>query len=625
MADKVALLKDAATRIRINSIKATEASKSGHPTSCSSIADVMAVLFLDEMKYFPLDPRNPSNDRFVLSKGHAAPALYAAWAEAGLLKESELLNLRKIDSDLEGHPTPRLNFIDVATGSLGQGLSNAVGMAYVGKNIDKASYRVYCIIGDGESAEGSIWEAMAFASYYKLDNLVAIFDVNRLGQSQPTSLEHDIDAYKHRAEAFGFHAIAVDGHDISALINAFKESHSVKGQPVALILKTYKGFDFPEISDKENWHGKPLGANAAKVLKHLESKLQKPSTLGALKPQAPVVDCDKVDLIGTLKMPSLPPYQMGQKVATREAYGRALERLGTTYSRVIGLDGDTKNSTFSIYLRDARPNQFIECFIAEQNLVGVAIGAATRQRTIPFVSTFAAFLSRAYDQIRMGAISQTNCNFAGSHVGVSIGEDGPSQMALEDLAMFRAIRGSTVFYPSDAVSCDKAVELAANTEGICFIRTGRPAAPVIYEPNEHFAIGQGKVCLTAGPDGKDHVTVVAAGVTLFEALKAAEELKKEGVSLRIIDPFTVKPIDAELIAKSVRDTEGRVLTVEDHAPEGGLSEAVALALGEKQVPFKLKVLAIREVPRSGKPDELLAKYCINAHAICEEVRKLMKA
>nr|CDS28549.1 transketolase [Hymenolepis microstoma] len=625
MADKVLLLKDASTRIRINSIKATEASKSGHPTSCSSIAEVMAVLFLDEMKYFPLDPRNPSNDRFVLSKGHAAPALYAAWVEAGLLKEAELLNLRKIDSDLEGHPTPRLNFVDVGTGSLGQGLSNAAGMAYVGKNIDKASYRVYCIIGDGESAEGNIWEAMAFASYYKLDNLVAIFDVNRLGQSQPTSLEHDIDTYKRRAEAFGFYAIAIEGHDIPAILNAFKEARLVKNQPVALILKTYKGFDFPGISDKENWHGKPLGAHAAKVLEYLESKLQKPSTLGVLKPQAPVVDCDKLDLIGTLKMPSLPPYQIGQKVATREAYGRALERLGTTNSRVIGLDGDTKNSTFSIYLRDARPSQFIECFIAEQNLVGVAIGAATRQRTVPFVSTFAAFLSRAYDQIRMGAISQTHCNFAGSHVGVSIGEDGPSQMALEDLAMFRAIRGSTVFYPSDAVSCEKAVELAANTKGICFIRTSRPAAPVIYKPDEHFAIGQGKVCLTACPGGKDHVTVVAAGVTLFEAFKAAEELKKECINLRIIDPFTVKPIDAELIAKSVRDTEGRVLTVEDHAPEGGLSEAVALALGGKQVPFKLKVLAILEVPRSGKPDELLAKYRINAQAICEEVRQLMKA
>ncbi|VDD84226.1 unnamed protein product, partial [Mesocestoides corti] len=411
MDSKIVLLQDAATRLRINSIKATEASNSGHPTSCASIAEVMTVLFLDEMKYFVKDPRHPSNDRFVLSKGQASPVLYAAWVEVGFLSESDLLNFRKIDSDLEGHPTPRLEFVDVATASLGQGLSNAAGMAYTGKNIDKASYRVYCIIGDGESAEGNIWEAMAFASYYELDNLVAIFDVNRLGESQPTALQHDLETYKRRAEAFGWHAIIVDGHNVADIMKAFAAARSIKGKPVA----------------------------------------------------------------------------------TREAYGRALERLGSAHPRVIGLDGDTKNSTFSIYLRNARPQQFIECFIAEQNLVGVAIGCGTRERTIPFVSTFAAFLTRAYDQIRMGAISQTNCNFAGSHVGVSIGmpdifvnralslshkhpqgvcvwgqqgknsalalknwgvsEDGPSQMALEDLAMFRAIRGSTVFYPSDAVSC----------------------------------------------------------------------------------------------------------------------------------------------------------------------------
>ncbi|KAH9284981.1 Transketolase [Echinococcus granulosus] len=625
MDSKIALLKDATTRLRINSIKATDAAKSGHPTSCSSIAEVMAVLFLDEMKYFVHQPRHPSNDRFVLSKGHAAPILYAAWAEVGHLSESELLNLRNIDSDLEGHPTPRLDFVDVATGSLGQGLSNAAGMAYTGKYIDKAKYRVYCIIGDGESAEGSIWEALAFSSYYKLDNLVAIFDVNRLGQSQPACLQHDLDCYRRRVEAFGCHAIVVDGHNIPELLRAFETSRSIKGKPVALILKTYKGYDFPGISDQENWHGKPLGTSAAKTIEHLEKTLIVPSTLGKLKPQEPVVDCKEMHLIGTLKLTTPPPYKKGNKIATREAYGKALARLGSTYSRIIGLDGDTKNSTFSIYLRDARPEQFIECFIAEQNLVGVAIGCATRERTVPFVSTFAAFLSRAYDQIRMGAISQTDCNFAGSHVGVSIGEDGASQMGLEDLAMFRAIRGSTVFYPSDAVSCERAVELAANTKGICFIRTGRPAVPVIYDANEDFVIGKGKICLTALPSGEDHVTVVAAGVTLFEALKAAEVLKAEGINLRIIDPFTVKPIDAELIASSVKYTHGRLITVEDHGPEGGLSEAVAVALGERGVSFTQHVLAVQEVPHSGKPDELLAKYRINAAAICEEARALMRA
>jgi len=625
MDHKVALLQDAATRLRINSIKATNASNSGHPTSCASIAEVMSVLFLDEMKYFPHEPRHPSSDRFVLSKGHAAPILYAAWAEAGLLKESELLNLRKIDSDLEGHPTPRLSFIDVATGSLGQGLSNAVGMAYTGKNIDKAAYRVYCILGDGESAEGSVWEALALASHYKLDNLVSIFDINRLGQSEPTCLEHDLETYKKRIEAFGWHTIVVDGHNVSELIEAFAAARNIKDKPCAIVMKTFKGADFPKISDQENWHGKPLGSNAAEVLTHLENKLMTPSTLGQLKPQAPVIDCQPMHLIGTIKLPCPPPYKKGDKIATREAYGRTLERLGNAYDRIIGLDGDTKNSSFSIYLRDAKPNQFIECFIAEQNLAGVAIGCATRERTIPFVSTFAAFLTRAYDQIRMGAISQTDCNFVGSHAGVSIGEDGPSQMALEDLAMFRAVRGSTVFYPSDAVATEHAVELAANTKGITFIRTGRPPATVIYDENDVFAIGKGKICRSALlKNEEDHVTCIAAGVTLFEAFKAADKLETEGINLRIIDPFTIKPIDVDLISKSVEYTHGRVITVEDHGPEGGLSEAVASALGEAGVSFKQRILAVHDVPRSGKCDELLAMYKINWEAICEAARALVK-
>lgn len=590
------------------------------------MAECMSVLFLDEMKYFPLDPRHPSNDRFVLSKGHAAPILYAAWAEAGLLKESELLQLRKIDSDLEGHPTPRLNFIDVATGSLGQGLSNAVGMAYIGKNIDKAAYRVYCLIGDGESAEGSVWEALALASHYKLDNLVSIFDINRLGQSEPTPIQHDLETYRKRIEAFGHYTIVVDGHDINALLKAFATARTIKDQPVAIVMKTFKGRDFPGIEDLENWHGKPLGGKSETVLAHLESQLMKPSTLGKLRPKAPVADCQPTKLIGTIALPTPPPYKKGDKVATRVAYGRALERLGTANPRIIGLDGDTKNSTFSIYLRNARPQQFIECFIAEQNMVGVGIGCATRERTIPFVSTFSAFLTRAYDQIRMGAISQTDCNFAGSHAGISIGEDGPSQMALEDLAMFRAVRGSTVFYPSDAVACERAVELCANTKGICFIRTGRPEAPVIYEEGEKFAVGKGKLCLTALPNAEDHVTCVAAGVTLFEAFKAAETLKAEGINLRIIDPFTIKPIDCKLICDSVKYTHGRVITVEDHGPEGGLSEAVSSALAECCVGecVTQKILAVHNVPRSGKCDELLAMFGINHEAIANAARDLVK-
>ncbi|VDP89631.1 unnamed protein product [Echinostoma caproni] len=408
--DTLLALEYAATRLRINSIKATNASKSGHPTSCASIAEIMAVLFLKEMRYKPKDPRNPSNDRFVLSKGHAAPVLYAAWAEVGLITESDLLSLRKLSSDLEGHPTPRLSFIDVATGSLGQGLSNAAGMAYVGKYVDHASYRVYCIVGDGESAEGSVWEAMAFSSHYKLDNLVMILDVNRLGQSQPTSLQHDLETYRKRVEAFGWHAQVVDGHDIKALLAALTTARSIKEKPSALICKTFKGAGFPGIENEEDWHGKPLGSKDVA------------DTRGKLMPAAPQDDCKPTKLIGCVALPSPPPYKLGEQVATRLAYGNALARLGEACDRVIGLDGDTKNSTFSIKLMQARPKQFIECFIAEQNLVGVGIGCAVRQRTIPFVSTFAAFLTRAFDQIRMGAVSQTNCNFAGSHAGVSIGK-----------------------------------------------------------------------------------------------------------------------------------------------------------------------------------------------------------
>ncbi|KAA0201235.1 Transketolase [Fasciolopsis buskii] len=620
-------LEYAATRLRINSIKATDASKSG-PTSCASISEIMAVLFLKEMRFKPKDPRNPSNDRFVLSKGHAAPVLYAAWAEVGLLTEGDLLTLRKLNSDLEGHPTPRLSFVDVATGSLGQGLSNAAGMAYVGKYIDRASYRVYCIVGDGESAEGSIWEAMAFSSFHKLDNLVMILDVNRLGQSQATPLQHDLETYRKRAESFGWHAQVIDGHDIKAILTAFSTARSVKDKPSILICKTYKGAGFPEIENEEDWHGKPLGLKSAAVLQHLEAKLRVgpagdvADMKGKLVPPAPKDDCKPTKLIGCVALPTPPQYKLGDQVATRLAYGNALARLGETCDRVIALDGDTKNSTFSIKLMEAKPDQFIECFIAEQNMVGVGIGCAVRQRTIPFVSTFAAFLTRAFDQIRMGAVSQTNCNFAGSHAGVSIGEDGPSQMGLEDLAMFRSIMGSTVFYPSDAVATERAVELAANTLGICFIRTGRPNCPVIYRADEQFAVGHGKVVRTSG-SATDQLTVVAAGVTLFEALKAADLLAAENIQVRVIDPFTIKPIDVELLKTAVQETCSQVVTVEDHGPEGGIGDAVDGALSQAGISHIVHRLAVREVPRSGTPAELMHKYRIDANAIFLAVKNII--
>ncbi|XP_072755489.1 transketolase isoform X1 [Anoplolepis gracilipes] len=612
-------LRDIANKLRIHSIEATQASKSGHPTSCSSMAEIMSVLFFHTMRYKVSAPRDPSSDRFVLSKGHAAPILYAAWAEAGLFPSNELLNLRKFDSDLEGHPTPRLNFVDVGTGSLGQGLSVAAGMAYVGKIYDKASYRVYCLIGDGEAAEGSIWEALHFSSYYKLDNLCAIFDINRLGQSEPTSLQHNMEVYRKRLEAFGFNALVVDGHDVEELAKAFHEANITKGRPTAILAKTFKGKNFPEIEDLENWHGKPLGNKANEVIQHLNGLLKNSGPLG-LHPQKPLVDDAPLVNINNITLASPPNYKLGEQVATRLAYGTALAKLAKANPRVIALDGDTKNSTYAEKLKSVDPTRFIEGFIAEQNVVGVAIGAACRDRTVAFVSAFATFFTRAFDQIRMGAISQTNVNFVGSHCGVSIGEDGPSQMGLEDIAMFRAIPGSTIFYPSDAVSTERAVELAANTKGICFIRTSRPATAVLYKNDEPLNIGKAKVIKSST---NDQVLVIGAGVTLHEAIKAADELAKAGVNVRVIDPFTIKPIDAQTIIKNAKEIGGRIVTVEDHYSQGGLGEAVqsAVALERNVI---VKKLAVPNVPRSGPPTVLLENYGINARNIVAAVQEILK-
>ncbi|XP_020836126.2 transketolase [Phascolarctos cinereus] len=570
----------------------------------------MAVLFFHTMKYKPQDPRDPSNDRFVLSKGHAAPILYAVWAEAGFLPEAELLNLRKITSILDGHPVPKQAFTDVATGSLGQGLGAACGMAYTGKYFDKASYRVYCLLGDGEVSEGSVWEAMAFAGFYKLDNLVAIFDVNRLGQSDPAPLQHHMEVYQKRCESFGWDVIVVDGHSVEELCKVFDQG---KHKPLAVIAKTYKGRGISGVEDKEAWHGKPLPKNMAEqVIEEIYSQIQSKKKILATLPKedAPTVN------ITNIRMPSPPNFKLGDKLATRKAYGMALAKLGNASDRVIALDGDTKNSTFSELFKKEHPDRFIECFIAEQNMVSIAVGCATRDRTVPFCSTFAAFFTRAFDQIRMAAISESSINLCGSHCGVSIGEDGPSQMALEDLAMFRSIPNGTIFYPSDAVATEKAVELAANTKGICFIRTSRPDNAVIYNNNENFQVGQAKVVLKSKDD---QVTVIGAGVTLHEALAAAEQLKKEKINIRVLDPFTIKPLDKKLILDSARATHGRVLTVEDHYYEGGIGEAVAAALvGEPGI--TVSRLAVSNVPRSGKPAELLKMFGIDKDAIVQAVK-----
>ncbi|KRX84829.1 Transketolase [Trichinella sp. T6] len=609
-------LKDIAHKLRIHSIRATNASNSGHPTSCCSMAEIMSVLFFHTMKYDPKNPRDPYNDRFILSKGHAGPILYACWVEAGLIPESELLNLRKIDSDLEGHPTPRLSFVDVATGSLGQGLSCAAGMAYVMKFMDKIDSRVYCVLGDGESAEGSVWEALHFAGMYELDNLVAIFDINRLGQSQPASLGHRIDVYQQRFEAFGWNVECVDGHDVEALCRSFSSAAGVKHKPTAIVAKTFKGCGIPKVEDQENWHGKALGKEAAAALEAINSRIKNfdhhklSINLPRIDPSKPL----KANDFSNVKLSEPPNYKIGEKVATRLAYGTALVKLGKSCDRVVALDGDVKNSTFADKFKNAFPDRFIECFISEQNMVGVAVGCSTRSRTLPFCSTFATFFTRAFDQLRMGAISGANVKCCGSHAGVSIGEDGPSQMGLEDIAMFRTLPGSTVFYPSDAVSCERAVELAARVNGICFIRTGRPNTPVIYSNEEQFSIGQAKIVRHSD---KDRLMIVTAGVTLFEAFTAADVLAKEkGLHVCICDLFTVKPIDKRTLAEQAKRVGGKVLTVEDHYPEGGIGDAVASALAEYS-DIQLTSLAVNALPRSGPPDSLMDMFGISAKHIIE--------
>lgn len=613
-------LYDMANKLRIHSVRTTTLAKSGHPTTCSSMAEIISVLFFDVMRFDVKTPLHHGHDRLVLSKGHAAPILYAAWAEAGLFPICELDNLRKLPYDLEGHPTPRLSFIDVGTGSLGQGLSVASGMAYVGKNYDKAEYRVFCIIGDGESHEGNIWEALAFSGYYKLNNLCVILDCNRLGQSQATALAHDVEAYQRRIEAFGYHCIIVDGHSVEELQQAFKEAEEETEKPTCIIAKTLKGKNYPGIEDQLGWHGKPLGDKTDAVLEHLKGLIKtkdlklKPKPM--LNPTSPCVCLENISI-------PAPEYGPDDSVATRAAYGTALAKLVKAHPRVIALDGDMKNSTFSEKVLDVDPTKHIECFIGEQNMVAVGVGIACRDRSIAFCSTFGAFLCRAYDQIRMAAISFSNINICGSHSGVSIGEDGASQMALEDLAMFRAIPNCTIFYPSDAVSAERAVEIAANTEGICYIRTSRPATQVLYDNEEPFEVGRAKIVMQSNDD---KVLVIGAGITLHEAIKAKKFLEEnDGVNIRVMDIFTVKPVDAEGIILNALKCYSRIITVEDHYPEGGIGEAVLSAVTRHcKSSVAIRNLSVPKVPRSGPPDALLDYYGISAKHIAKVVRNMIQ-
>jgi transketolase len=601
-------LKGIANQLRIHSITATTAAGSGHPTSCCSAADVVAALFFGHMRYDAKNPHYHNNDRFILSKGHAAPLLYAAWAETGLFPAEDLLKLRKFGSDLEGHPTPRLSFVDVATGSLGQGLSVGTGMALAAR-FDKLDYNTYVLLGDGEIAEGSVWEAASLAGINKLNNLIAIVDANRLGQSQATAFGHDIGVYRKRFEAFGWRVEDIDGHDLEE-ISEVLGGVGLNDQPLAIIAKTYKGAGVSFLQDKEGWHGKPLNKEeAAKAIAELQPTAK--SGVGVVIP-AP----NQLPSPNGAAPAGYPPlsYKIGDSVATREAFGNAITRIGEVDPRIVALDGDTKNSTYSEKFMKKFPARFAECFIAEQNMVGTATGMGARGK-VPFASTFATFFSRTFDQIRVAGISQSNLKLAGSHVGVSIGEDGPSQMGLEDLAMMRAIAGSTVLYPSDAVGTEKLVEQMAQTKGICYLRTSRPKTPVIYNNDEAFPIGGAKV-LREG----DKATVVAAGVTLFEALKAADALKNEGINITVIDAYSIKPLAKDVISAAAKKTNNTIITVEDHYTEGGLGDAVAGELSAEGI--KVHKLAVESLPRSGKPEELLAHFGIDAAAIVKKVKSL---
>ncbi len=605
-------LEGLAKLIRYYCLVSTTEAGSGHPTSSLSATDLMTGLLFGGTFRFDLNnPKHPNNDRLIFSKGHASPLFYALWAAAGKVTEKELLNLRKFDSPLEGHPTPAFAYTEAATGSLGHGLSIGVGMALNGKYVDKLPYRTYVLLGDSEMAEGSQWEAMEIAAHYRLNNLIGIMDVNRLGQRGETMYGHDLALYKKRVAAFGWEPIVIDGHHLPQILTACEQAAKVGDRPAMIIAKTLKGKGVSFIEDKNGWHGKALKKDEIKraleelgtVDRALRGKIAKPESASPppLKPQN-----------------VRPAAYTGDKpVATRHAYGSALVRLYPKYPDMVVLDAEVSNSTFAEIFRDAHKDRFFEMFIAEQNMVGAALGMSLRGK-IPFVSTFSAFLTRAADQIRMSQYSNANIKFCGSHAGVSIGEDGSSQMGLEDLSQFRAILNSVVLYPSDAIATEKLVQEMAEHQGISYLRTTRNATPFLYAADETFRIGGSK---TLRSSARDKATVVAAGITLHEALKAYDALKKEDILIRVIDLYTVKPVDEQTLQKAAKETK-RIITVEDHFAEGGIADAVRSALSEQPAP--VLSLAVRSMPRSGKMDELLAFEEISWKSIVRAVKKSIK-
>lgn len=605
-----------AQQLRVDSIRSTTAAGSGHPTSSMSAADLLAVLALSYLHYDFDAPQNPNNDHLIFSKGHAAPLLYSFYKAAGAISDEELLTLRKFGSRIEGHPTPALPWVDVATGSLGQGLPIGVGVALAGKYLDKLPYKIWALLGDSEMAEGSIWEAFDHASHYKLNDLIGILDCNRLGQRGETDLGWNTAAYAARAEAFGWNAIVIDGHNYEEINKAYAQAIEATDAPTLIIAKTMKGKGVSFLENKEGWHGKPLNKDQeAQALQELNPQVrsqvfpvQKPAP-GQLAPEAEV------------KPIELPTYELGTTTtATRKAYGDALKALGASNPDVVGLDGEVSNSTYADEFAKAFPERFFEQYIAEQQLVASAVGMSVRHK-IPFASTFAAFFSRAYDFIRMAAISRANIRLCGSHAGVSIGEDGPSQMALEDLSMMRAIFGSTVLYPSDPNQTAQLVVEMAKHDGIVYMRTTREKTETIYGSDETFAVGGSKIVRQSD---NDKATVVAAGITLHEALKAYDQLKGEGIAIRVIDAYSVKPIDQETLFEAAEEAGNKIITVEDHWPEGGLGDAVLEAFSERDgaLPEIVK-LAVQSMPGSGTAAQLLEEAGISAHHIVQAVKALV--
>jgi transketolase len=617
----IPFLEHIAYQMRTSIVKMTTQAGSGHLTSALSAADIVATLFFDVMRYDPDNYENPNNDRFILSKGHAAPVLYAIWKELGKLTSDDVLAYRHFNSPLEGHPTLRFKYAEAATGSLGTGLSIGVGEALCAK-MDNRDYRTYVLLGDSEMSEGAIWEAIQIAAFYQLTNIVGIVDCNRLGQSTPTmeALEGDApERFAMMVRGFGWQPYIVDGHDIAALVATFKKAHAAS-QPIMIIAVTKKGYGVDLVEDKEGFHGQALKTeDSQKALDQLKRRFSAAASYKGERylPEKPKAASVQSSDFAQLSLPK-PTYKKGDELPTRKAYGQALVVLGGISDAVISLDAEVKNSTYAELFEAKYPNRFIQCFIAEQNMISMGVGFDRRGK-LPFISTFGCFLTRAHDQIRMAAIGTAALRLSGSHAGVSIGQDGPSQMALEDIAMMRSIPDSIVLYPCDAVSTYALVnQMARYDDGISYVRTTRMATPIIYDNDESFAVGGCKVIRSSD---RDHLCIVGAGITVHEALKAYDQLKKDGILVAVIDLYCIKPLDTKTVLSVANAAKKRIITVEDHYPQGGIGEAVAAALCNDDI--TVRRLTVHQLPRSGKPEELLAFMEIDAAAIIKNVRQLL--